>query len=214
MWKRQLRYGILNLLSLKPFLNRSLRKSSGKLNFPKQRPPGDMAIGRKWRDSTRSRFPAIFLCTVLKKALFLLQCWSICVETKRLWRIVSEIKINCPFFFASLNRMSFCLTTNHTKYAVHHATPYYEAKWKANISNIYRITMSNSINLNCHGRTKHPLYAFQRRASMNNSISAVLWIETTLRLSLSTYSGDLLGLRTTDWTSLVTINVFNAVFVD
>jgi len=34
---------------------------------------------------------------------------------------------------------------------------FYETKCKVNISSIYRITMSNSINLNCQDSAKHPL---------------------------------------------------------
>ena len=77
--------------------------------FPKQRPPGGMEIAREAGFQNSEPFSVVFLCTILKGS-FLQQGWSVNVKTKRLWRITSEIKINCPFFFASSNRMSFCFS--------------------------------------------------------------------------------------------------------
>lgn len=84
---------------------------------------------------------------------------------------------NCSFSFRSLNRMSFCLTTNaftHSLYS-NNTTVMSETKWKVNTSSIHEIAMSNSINSNCYHSARHPQFWSENKGRW--AIVDLIWLE-------------------------------------
>ena len=84
---------------------------------------------------------------------------------------------------------------------------FYETKCKVNISSIYRITMSNSINLNCQDSAKHPLLSHWGNTTE-------IWESTgenCEKEQFKTYWVGPLDLQTMDSTSSMAIVDLNAV---